>query len=85
LRRNRSQFTSNSSSWRVAHSIARAKGRGSNPVVKPWEQLTSQQGAVDWYRFWLQGFEDPDTAKAEQYARWRQMREQRQGRASPHS
>jgi len=29
----------------------------------------SQQGNVDWFRFWLKGEEDPDPAKAEQYAR----------------
>jgi len=26
-------------------------------------------------RFWLQDYEDPDPAKAEQYARWRKLRE----------
>jgi hypothetical protein len=44
-------------------------------VVKPWDRYISQQSAVDWYRFWLQGYEDPDPAKAEQYARWRHLRE----------
>jgi dipeptidyl aminopeptidase/acylaminoacyl peptidase len=29
---------------------------------------------MDWFRFWLQDYEDPDPAKAEQYARWRAMR-----------
>ncbi len=29
---------------------------------------------VDWFRFWLQGYEDPDPAKAEQYKRWRELR-----------
>ncbi|HWC73053.1 MAG TPA: hypothetical protein VG454_03880, partial [Gemmatimonadales bacterium] len=50
---------------------------GSHILVKPWERMTSQQGAVDWYRFWLQGYEDPDSSKADQYARWRRMRAQR--------
>ena len=50
---------------------------GSHVLVKPWERLTSQQGAVDWDRFWLQGYEDPDPAKADQYARWRRLRTQR--------
>jgi hypothetical protein len=36
--------------------------------------MTSQGGAVDWFRFWLLGQEDPDPAKAEQYKRWRAMR-----------
>jgi dipeptidyl aminopeptidase/acylaminoacyl peptidase len=29
---------------------------------------------VDWLNFWLKGQEDPDPAKAEQYARWRGLR-----------
>jgi hypothetical protein len=29
---------------------------------------------VDWFRFWLKGEEDPDPAKVEQYARWRELR-----------
>lgn len=30
---------------------------------------------LDWFRFWLQDYEDPDPAKKEQYARWRKLRE----------
>lgn len=29
---------------------------------------------LDWFSFWLQGTEDPDPEKAEQYARWRVLR-----------
>jgi hypothetical protein len=29
---------------------------------------------VDWFCFWLKDEEDPDLAKAEQYARWRALR-----------
>jgi len=29
---------------------------------------------VDWFRFWWQGYEDPDPAKAEQYKRWRELK-----------
>jgi len=43
-------------------------------VVKPHERMTVQQGNVDWFRFWLQNYEDPDPAKAEQYKRWRQLK-----------
>lgn len=43
-------------------------------VVKPWERMITQQGLVDWFRFWLKDEEDPDAAKVEQYARWRQLR-----------
>lgn len=47
---------------------------GDHPVVKPWERMTSQQGNVDWFSFWLKGEEDPDPKKAEQYARWRELK-----------
>jgi dipeptidyl aminopeptidase/acylaminoacyl peptidase len=40
-----------------------------NPAVR----LASQGGSVDWFRFWLQGDEDPDPAKAEQYRRWEKL------------
>ena len=43
-------------------------------LVKPWERMASQDGNVDWFRFWLKGEEDPDPAKTEQYARWRALR-----------
>jgi len=54
---------------------------GAHVLVKPWERLTSQQGVVDWWRFWLQGYEDPDPAKADQYARWHTLRAQRDSSA----
>jgi dipeptidyl aminopeptidase/acylaminoacyl peptidase len=41
-----------------------------NPAVR----LASQGGSVDWFRFWLQGYEDTDPAKAKQYNRWRELR-----------
>jgi len=37
--------------------------------------LASEQEDVDWFDFWLNGHEDPDLAKAEQYTRWRKLRE----------
>jgi hypothetical protein len=46
---------------------------GEHILTKPWERFTSQQGAVDWFRFWLQGAERDD-APAGEYARWRAMR-----------
>lgn len=45
-------------------------------LTNPAARLASQGGSVDWYRFWLKDEEDPDPAKAEQYARWRKLREQ---------
>jgi len=52
-------------------------------LVKPWERLTSQQGNVDWFCFWLKGEEDANPSKSEQYARWRELRklQQKQGDA----
>ncbi len=31
--------------------------------------------ALDWFDFWLNGHEDPDTQKTDQYTRWRKLRE----------
>jgi hypothetical protein len=42
----------------------------SNPAAR----LISQGGSVDWFRFWLQDYTDPDPAKVEQYKRWRELR-----------
>jgi hypothetical protein len=43
-------------------------------VSMPADVYESQQGDVDWMRFWLQGFEDPDPAKRAQYKRWERLR-----------
>ena len=43
-------------------------------ISNPAERMASQGTNVDWFRFWLQGYEDPDPAKAEQYKRWRELR-----------
>jgi hypothetical protein len=51
---------------------------GTHILEKPWELMTSQQSNVDWFCFWLKGEEDPDPAKADQYARWRELRKQQQ-------
>ncbi len=47
---------------------------GDHLLIKPWERLVSSEGNADWFRFWLKGEEDPNPAKAEQYARWRELR-----------
>lgn len=46
---------------------------GSHVLQKPQERLASQGGNVDWFRFWLQGYEDPAVEKAEQYRQWREL------------
>lgn len=48
---------------------------GSHVLKKPAERWASQGGNVDWFRFWLQGYEDPRADKEDQYRRWRQMRQ----------
>jgi hypothetical protein len=40
----------------------------------PAARLTSQGGTVDWFRFWLQDYEDPDPTKVALYQRWRELR-----------
>jgi len=51
---------------------------GQHILQKPLDRMASQQGNVDWFRFWLQGYEDPDPAKAAQYRRWEQLRKLQQ-------
>jgi hypothetical protein len=43
-------------------------------LQNPADRLASQQGAVDWYRFWLKGEEDPGPRKRSQYRRWETLR-----------
>ena len=47
---------------------------GTHIHQKPLERLESQQGDVDWFRFWLQNYEDPSPSKSPQYARWNELR-----------
>jgi hypothetical protein len=47
---------------------------GDHVLQKPWDRIISQQGNVDWFRFWLQGYEDANPAKAAQYRRWEELR-----------
>jgi dipeptidyl aminopeptidase/acylaminoacyl peptidase len=47
---------------------------GAHIREKPWDRLASQGAAVEWFSFWLKGEEDTDPAKADKYARWRELR-----------
>lgn len=49
---------------------------GHNPS-RPDVQKESAIRNLDWFRFWLQDYEDPDPKKSEQYQRWREMRQER--------
>lgn len=46
---------------------------GTHVLVKPWERIVSQEGDVDWFDFWLNGHEDPDPAKRDEYTRWERL------------
>ncbi|SFK49884.1 Atxe2 family lasso peptide isopeptidase [Rhodanobacter glycinis] len=41
---------------------------------QPRHKLAVYARNLDWFRFWLQGYEDPDPTRAAQYAHWRTMR-----------
>jgi len=47
---------------------------GTHILQKPWDRMVSQQGDVDWFCFWLKGEENSDSANAQQYKRWRELR-----------
>lgn len=49
---------------------------------QPAHKLAIYQRNVDWFRFWLQDFEESDPGKLAQYAHWRAMREQVESRRS---
>jgi dipeptidyl aminopeptidase/acylaminoacyl peptidase len=43
----------------------------------PQARLASVTRNVDWYRFWLQGYERPKPEDPDQYKRWEHLKEQR--------
>jgi dipeptidyl aminopeptidase/acylaminoacyl peptidase len=49
---------------------------GDHILQRPSDRMISQQGSVDWFSFWLNGEQDSDPQKANQYARWKAMRAQ---------
>jgi len=42
---------------------------------QPKHKLATYERNVDWFRFWLQRYEDPNPVKKQQYAHWRVMRD----------
>lgn len=42
--------------------------------VQPRHRLAVYERNLDWFRYWLQDYRDPDPAKAQQYERWAQLR-----------
>jgi dipeptidyl aminopeptidase/acylaminoacyl peptidase len=54
--------------------------RGSHPLDTPFERIASLERNVDWFRFWMQGYEStPPEYDPEQYVRWRKLRESQSG------
>ncbi|MBS0503515.1 MAG: Atxe2 family lasso peptide isopeptidase [Proteobacteria bacterium] len=49
--------------------------------LQPAHRAAIYERTLDWFSFWLQDREDPDPAKADQFARWRAFRAQRARRA----
>jgi len=50
-------------------------------LQRPSDRIMSEQVTVDWFRFWLQGYEDTDPGKKGQYKRWEHLRELRDAHA----
>ncbi|HKE96738.1 MAG TPA: prolyl oligopeptidase family serine peptidase, partial [Povalibacter sp.] len=46
---------------------------GQHNLIKPLEVLAHQELIVDWFDFWLNGHEDPNAEKLDQYRRWATM------------
>jgi len=46
---------------------------------QPRHKLAAYERNIDWFRYWLQGYEDPDQAKRDQYQHWREMKAARAG------
>ena len=42
--------------------------------VEPRHRLAAYERNLDWFRYWLQNYRDPDSRKAAQYARWDKMK-----------
>jgi dipeptidyl aminopeptidase/acylaminoacyl peptidase len=56
----------------------------SHQKVMPRHKLAVYERNLDWFRFWLQDYVDPDPKKAAQYDRWR-AEKQRASQAAPGS
>lgn len=72
-------------SWWDIYAILRRQGKpvelwqyidSDHAPQKPGQRLHAQKMVVDWYAYWLKGERDPDPAKAAQYARWDELRQQ---------
>jgi dipeptidyl aminopeptidase/acylaminoacyl peptidase len=46
---------------------------GQHILQQPKQRYESQEGNVDWFRFWLQGFQDASPLGREEYRRWTKL------------
>lgn len=51
-------------------------------LTNPSAREVSQGSTIDWFRYWLQGYEDANPSKHGQYSRWKLMRTRREDAAS---
>lgn len=53
--------------------------QGAHPLDTPFERVASLHRNVDWFRFWMQGYEGtPPEYDSTQYLRWRDLKKQQQ-------
>jgi len=50
--------------------------------IQPRHRYAVYRRNLDWFRYWLQNYVDPDPARAEQYRRWDALRRRQQGSAA---
>jgi hypothetical protein len=50
--------------------------------LQPRHRLAIYQRNLDWFRYWLQDYRDPDPSKADQYRRWDELKSRRTRRPS---
>jgi len=48
-------------------------GEGTHPLSNPRQRLAAEVANLDWFRFWLQGYEDREPKKRDQYLRWEKL------------
>lgn len=50
--------------------------------IQPRHRYSVHRRNLDWFRYWLQNYVDPDPARAEQYRRWDALRRRQKGSAA---
>lgn len=60
--------------------------KGEHELDTPSERIASLQRNVDWFRFWIQGYEGPAPSyDPDQYVRWRHLKDQQKTENGIHS